>query len=594
MKRLFKGKKQDDPKVQAMQSTNNSKTGILNRFKFRNVSIGLKYLLAFSIAIALFIAATVVVFFQLTIAKDNLKESIEMGKLTNDLGNLALFLEQKDTIVSDYILVSSSFYIDDFLEVDEELHELIDVVHASFAGTEYEQFFANVRKNIDEINDEVLNSLTQTNLEEFEVMAIRSRVNATKDSTLTILDHVSEKVNEDQAAIVEKANDSMDNSGIILLVANVVSIIIGLIVMILISRVVSTNLKKVVRLTQDIADGNLNAASVDYEGSDEIGQLTGAVNALRANMQNVIHKVTEASMSVSASSEELTQSAREVKDSSEQMVLTMEGLAAGSETQANSALNLSEQMHSFVESVRTSQTESQRISDTSQEVLKLTSDGSDLMKQSVTQIDKIDVIVADAVQKVQGLDQQSDRISKLVQVVKDIADQTNLLALNAAIEAARAGEHGKGFAVVADEVRKLAEQVTNSVTEITNIVTFIQVETHDVVNSLNSGYKEVKSSITQIEQTGESFELIDKSISSMASNISEVANRMNDIATSSEQMNNLIGDIAAVSEESAAGVEQSSASTQQTSSSMDEVSRNADELSRLAEQLNEEISVFKL
>src|SRR5690625_4415295 len=171
------------------------------------------------------------------------------------------------------------------------------------------------------------------------------------------------------------------------------------------------------------------------------------------------------------------------------------------------------------------------------------------MSQSVEQMKRIDLIVSNAVEQVRGLDQKSDEISKLIQVVKDIADQTNLLALNAAIEAARAGEHGKGFAVVADEVRKLAEGVTRSVLEITSIVNSIQKETDDVVNSLNDGYNEVKEGIEQIGKTGESFEIIDDSISSMVDNILSIANRLKEIANNSNEMNELIGEIASVSEE---------------------------------------------
>ena len=190
---------------------------------------------------------------------------------------------------------------------------------------------------------------------------------------------------------------------------------------------------------------------------------------------------------------------------SQQIASTMQELAAGTESEAKTASELASIMGLFSTSVQEANANGENIQKSSNEVFQMTSEGSQLMKSSNEQMVKIDQIVQESVQKVQGLDVKSQEISKLVSVIQEIADQTNLLALNAAIEAARAGEHGRGFAVVADEVRKLAEQVSTSVADITEIVTGIQNESSLVAESLQDGYKEVKQGTTQIKTTQETF-----------------------------------------------------------------------------------------
>lgn len=224
----------------------------------------------------------------------------------------------------------------------------------------------------------------------------------------------------------------------------------------------------------------------------------------------------------------------------------------------------------------------------------MTNEGKQYMEDTSQQMAKIDGIVQDAVKKMAILDNQTQEINHLVVIIQKIADQTNLLALNAAIEAARAGEHGRGFAVVADEVRKLAEQVAVSIADITGFVEKIQVESNRVSDSLQSGYAEVEEGTSQIAKTGQTFNQINTSVTTMVEDIKGISDNLESIKVNSEIMNGSIEEIASVSEESAAGVEQTSAASQQITSSMEEVAGSSEQLSNLAENLADMVGRFKL
>lgn len=388
-------------------------------------------------------------------------------------------------------------------------------------------------------------------------------------------------------------NTSSNNKTIGLIVSLIMTVL-GVVIAILTANQISKPVKVVSVRMDEMADGHLNHEPLPITRRDEIGVLMTAANEMNAKMKEAMQSIATVSETVASSSEELAQSSNEVKTGTEQVASTMQELAAGTETQASASSDLAETMTTFARHIQETTDEGNALKQHSSQVQQLTATGKELMTTSTDQMATINEIVLDSVRKVEGLNEQSAEISKLVSVIDDISNQTNLLALNAAIEAARAGEHGKGFAVVADEVRKLAEQVQFSVTDISTIVNRIQSETGSVTHSLQAGYEEVKKGTIQINNTNSTFDQISGAVEDMIENIDTISNNLEKVLKDTEVINRSIDEIASISEESAAGVEQTTATVQEASSTMEMISKSAGQLAGMAEQLNSQLQKFKL
>ncbi|GIN72735.1 hypothetical protein J14TS2_32100 [Bacillus sp. J14TS2] len=395
-------------------------------------------------------------------------------------------------------------------------------------------------------------------------------------------------------AYMEDFNQPANEILVLIIIVNSITMVIGGMVILFLAKRIVGPLSKVTDQMNALAEGDLTRKPLNIKTKDETGKLASAMNHLQDRLKDMIKNVSDTSEVLSSHSEELTQSAVEVKTSSEQVVSTMQELASGAEIQATSTSEVSSAMISLTNKVEEANKEGMQIQAKSKDVLQITAEGSQLMKASSQQMESIHQIVLESVKKVQVLDHQSKDISKLVSVIKDIAEQTNLLALNAAIEAARAGEHGKGFAVVADEVRKLAEQVAISLKDIDKIVNGIQNETSLVTSSLQAGFTEVEKGTTQIQATDGMLDQISDAMKTMVQTVGIVSTNLANIAEDTQQMNTSVEEIAAISEQSAAGIEQTSASTEETSGAMEEVAESSEQLAKLAEKLNQLVGHFKL
>lgn len=380
----------------------------------------------------------------------------------------------------------------------------------------------------------------------------------------------------------------------IIIIASILATAFAVVVGLFMGRIIGRPLTSISSKLNDVADGKLTGQTIRTKRKDEIGMLEQATNKMQEELRHIITSVSNATHHVLSSSEELTQSTNEVVQGADQIAITMQELASGSESQATYTSDLSESMSAFVHTIEQSVEESERIYQTSTKVRGLTDEGRLMMDSSVTQMQTIDEIVKQSVEGMRGLDTKSSEVSELVTVIEGIAEQTNLLALNAAIEAARAGEQGKGFAVVADEVRKLSEEVSGSVVEITDIVRRMQEESAQVVGALENGYSEVQKGTTQIQETGKTFNSISSSVEQMERTIRRITEKLADNKEQTVNMSSSVEEIASISEESAAGIEQTSASAQQSNSTMQEVSASSEELARLAEELNQLVERFEL
>lgn len=386
------------------------------------------------------------------------------------------------------------------------------------------------------------------------------------------LDSIEKNVNfqEKQMMKVVEVTDAKYQQAIILLVGSgaiTLLFIIGFII--ILTKSVSSPIVKCASVAKKISTGDLTL-DVEFEKSaaskDEIGKLMFSVNEMQGKLRNLLSELKSTSDTLASASQELSAS-------SEQM---SRGVTEQSGRASQIATSSTEMSQTVIDIAKNASS----IASSAVETAKTAKKGEGIVDKAVEEVKAIAQTVSESAGLMTSLGDRSRQIGDIVSVIKDIADQTNLLALNAAIEAARAGEQGRGFAVVADEVRKLAERTTKATSEIGSMIGAMQGEVQKAVVSMDEGSKRVEIGVEYSRSAGTALKDIVKSVDNLQSMVQQIASATEEMSTVSEQISSDIETIANVSRETSTGSEQ--------------IAESSSNLARLATKLSDLVKQFKV
>jgi len=312
------------------------------------------------------------------------------------------------------------------------------------------------------------------------------------------------------------------------------AVVFSLLISFFMTKLITAPINKTIEVIENISKGDLTKR-VDIISSDEIGEMSRHLNAF-------VEKLHQAIVHVARSSNDVSSAANTLDSAAEQMATGVEEAAA----QVNSVATASEEMSTTSSEIAQNCVMAAKSSEKANNAAIA---GEGIIQETVNVMKRINERVKESAGIIKSLGARSDQIGKVVGLINDIADQTNLLALNAAIEAARAGEHGRGFAVVADEVRKLAERTTEATKEIGDTIEAMQGETKSAVSSMEEGVKEVEVGSVEAEKSGDALNDILKQINAVTVEINQIAvaseqqtATTNEIANNIQQISEVIHD----------------------------------------------------
>lgn len=376
------------------------------------------------------------------------------------------------------------------------------------------------------------------------------------DTLMTQTDELQTSVRNIAEDSRNSAADSISTSSWINSIITVISIALAVLISWLTVRSISRPLSRVNHMLNIMAEGNLTER-VDYDAQDEFGELATNTNKLTVNLRKLIEGIANRATQLATAAEQSSNVSDETTNAIDEQRRQIEQVATATQEMNNTASEMADGADQALREIQHSDDEAKRV--------------RQISDKNRSTIEQLAHEIQGASQVIDQLSENSSNIGGILDVIRGIADQTNLLALNAAIEAARAGEQGRGFAVVADEVRTLASRTQESTEEIQDMIESLQTDSKRAVEVMNRGREQAELSVQQSDEAAQALQSITESVHQASDSSNHIANAAQEQSRTAHDISERLESIVSIAEQTASG-------SKQTAQASNEVAKLADEL----------------
>lgn len=398
---------------------------------------------------------------------------------------------------------------------------------------------------------------------------------------------------EDAIELGDMAQEQAATARNLILIVTILGFLLSIALALFITRLITKPIAVLVKAAEAAAQGDLTA-EIKVDSTDEIGHLSQAFADMSNNLRLLIKKTVIAAEQVAASAQQMNASAEQTAQASNQVAASVTDVAKGTEKQTQAVTEISAIVEELSASSEEIAATTNTVSDMTKEAYQTTLHGKDAMQETIEQMGKIGESTSKVYSALEKLTVSSNQIGNIVNVISDIASQTNLLALNAAIEAARAGEHGRGFAVVADEVRKLAEQSQEAAKKITDLIGENHKDIIEANKFMETGNNDVKQGIQIVNSAGKSLEEIADVVKNVSSQVCDISVTIEEMAKGTQTIVSSIENISTITTATSTQMENVSAATQEQAATTEEIASSSHHVANVSRELEEAARKFKV